>query len=72
MTPTEIVAALRQARADQGLSLRELSARSPRPHLNPGVVSLWERGGVEPTLTNLHRWATALGYDLTIHKGGTQ
>jgi transcriptional regulator with XRE-family HTH domain len=30
------------------------------------MVSEWESGNKQPRLASLHRWAEALGYDLTL------
>lgn len=54
---------LRQRRIDMGLSQREVARRSGIP---PSLLSDYENGRHEPTLSKLAAWADALGCDVTI------
>jgi transcriptional regulator with XRE-family HTH domain len=53
---------IRAVREKQGLSLRALSERSG---LSINAISLIERGTNSPTVSSLHRLATALGVSIT-------
>lgn len=62
-TPDPIVDLLRQQRRVRLVSVRQLAKVSG---LNSASISEWENGHHEPTLTNLRRWARALGFDVTL------
>lgn len=51
---------LRRARLDADLDQKELAARIGVSH---GVISKWERGQSEPTVTQLRKIADATGAD---------
>jgi transcriptional regulator with XRE-family HTH domain len=59
-----IVGILRRERAIQGHTVRSLSTLAGIGSSAP--ISEWENGHHEPTLTNLRRWANALGLDVAL------
>lgn len=66
-----IVEQLTEARRWQGLSLRAVADRADTGVSN---VHNWEHSAKAPSITNLRKWARALGYDLVLVKspeGGT-
>jgi transcriptional regulator with XRE-family HTH domain len=61
--PDDLVRFLADERARQGLSQREVTRRLGT---SSSCLSNWERGVSSPTLSNLHRWARALGLRLRL------
>ncbi|UCC65546.1 MAG: cupin domain-containing protein [Anaerolineae bacterium] len=61
-TPPNVGRHLRALRHERGLSLRALAELC---ELSPNTISLIERGATSPTVSTLHRLATALGVPIT-------
>lgn len=61
-TPPDVGAQIRILRAQRGLSLRGLAEVSK---LSPNTISLIERGITSPSVSTLHRMATALRVPIT-------
>lgn len=60
--PPNVGARIRTLRRKRGLSLRALAELC---ELSPNTISLTERGTTSPSVSTLHRLATALGVDIT-------
>lgn len=58
---------LAEARTKSGLSLRAVARMAG---VSPSCVHSWEHGTRDPSLRNLHAWAKALGFDLTLIRKG--
>lgn len=63
MAADPIIETLRQQRRVRVVSVRQLAKASC---LNSSMISEWENGHHEPTLTNLRRWARSLGFDIAL------
>jgi transcriptional regulator with XRE-family HTH domain len=63
-----IAAVLKAERHRQGLTLQQLGTRLGRS--THQSVWQWESGHNSPTLRVLREWAKALGYDVTLARGG--
>jgi transcriptional regulator with XRE-family HTH domain len=61
-TPPDVGAQIRVLRAERGLSLRGLAEVS---QLSPNTISLIERGITSPSVSTLHRMATAMRVPIT-------
>ena len=59
-----IIGILRRERGIQGHTVRSLATLAGIGSSAP--ISEWENGHHEPTLTNLRRWANALGLDVAL------
>jgi hypothetical protein len=64
-----ILRALHEARKAQGLTLLDVAERMGRA--TPQSPWHWESGKNSPSLVNLHEWAGALGYELTLKPRAT-
>ena len=62
MNYNDIISKLTEARREQNLSLRQLSAKSV--FFDKTTLSRWERGETQPTMIALRRWANILGYSV--------
>jgi transcriptional regulator with XRE-family HTH domain len=63
-TYEQIVATLRQARIDQGLTLEAVTVAGDIA--SASAVGYWERGQAMPTFPNLIKWAAGLGYEVEL------
>lgn len=58
-----LVAELRKARLQRGLTLFDLAQHMP---VNLQMLSSWETGRTKPTLGSLRRWLDALNLDVQL------
>jgi DNA-binding XRE family transcriptional regulator len=64
VTLVKVMARLKQARMDQGISLNELAERTG---IDKGALSRLENGVLDnPTITTLSRYASAIGKEIII------
>lgn len=63
-----IIADLKTAREEQGLSQAELGRRLGYGTGGQGIVARWETDGRDPNTESLTKWAGALGYTLALVK----
>jgi transcriptional regulator with XRE-family HTH domain len=61
-----IIAELREARLEQGMSQGKLADRIG--YSRHGGVARWERGEASPRLSSLIDWSQALGFQLKLHE----
>lgn len=62
---TDLRTLLKEIREEQGLSR---SAVAERLEVNSTNIRDWEEGLTNPRLDTVIAWATALGYELDLHK----
>lgn len=61
-----IIAELREARLEQGMSQGKLADRIG--YSKHGGIARWERGEASPRLSSLIDWSQALGFQLKLHE----